>query len=212
MDVTECAKAFIRELFENEYSGHDSSHTFRVLRMSERIASEIGADMQIVRLAALLHDADDVKLSPGTAENLDRARGFMSSHGVDEDTAEAVCTIIREVSFKGSDSVTPSTKEGMAVQDADRLDAIGAIGVARTFAFGGSRGRKMHDPDTPPQTDMSEAEYRKSDSSSINHFYEKLFKLKDMMNTAPAKRIAEARDAYMHSFVDEFLCEWAGER
>ena len=203
------AEGFISELFENEFSGHDYYHTMRVFRMAEGIARECGADLFIVRLAALLHDADDVKLSPETAETLGNARRFMTAQGVDEKTQSTVCGIISEISFKGADSVTPSTIEGQCVQDADRLDAIGAVGAARTFAYGGRRGRPMYDPNVPPKMEMTEAEYRKSDSSSLNHFYEKLFKLKDMMNTSPAKRIAEARDTFMHEFVDEFLGPFA---
>lgn len=209
--IIEEAKGFITDLFREEYSGHDDSHTMRVYSMARRIAETEGADVRLVCLAALLHDADDIKLSPQTNAGLDRARGFMESHGVCACEAEKVCEIIREVSFKGSDSVVPSTLEGKCVQDADRLDAIGAIGIARAFAYGGSRRRAMHDPDIKPKLNMTEAEYRSSDSTSLNHFYEKLFLLKDMMNTESARLIARRRDSFMHEFVDEFLSEWEGE-
>ena len=208
--IIDNAVSFVNELFENEFSGHDSYHTFRVLRIAQRLAKEEGADGFIVQLAALLHDVDDVKLSPETSAGLYRARRFMLENHVESETAEAVCTAIREISFKGRDSAIPSTIEGKCVQDADRLDALGAIGVARTFAYGGSRNRLIYDPESAPKTDMSESEYRNSRSSSIGHFYEKLFLLKDMMNTPSAKKLAEERDRFMHGFVDEFLNEWNG--
>lgn len=210
--IVENAKAFIKKLLGSEGSGHDHHHTFRVLNMAERLAKEEGAELFTVRLAALLHDADDVKLFPETNKNLDNARGFMRGQGMDEAGIEKVLGVIRQISFKGSDSVTPDSIEGKCVQDADRLDAIGAIGAARAFTFGGSRGRAMYDPDIPPKTDMNAEEYRKSDSTSLNHFYEKLFKLKDMMNTPSAKALAEGRDRFLHEFADEFLSEWSGER
>ena len=211
-EIIQNARLFISDLLGREGSGHDHHHTFRVLNMAERLAAEEGADLFTVRLAALLHDADDVKLFPETSKNLDNARNFMRDQGVSDSTAEAVCAIIREISFKGTDSIAPSTVEGRCVQDADRLDAIGAIGAARTFAFGGSRGRALFDPDISPKTNMDEAEYRNSRSTSLNHFYEQLFKLKDMMNTPSAKRIAEGRDRFLHEFADEFIAEWNGER
>lgn len=205
------AESFVKELFENEYSGHDLQHTLRVKKTAERIAREEGADVSLVCLAALLHDVDDVKLSPDTAKNKDRARTFMLENGVDACLAERVCVMIDEVSFKGRDSVEPSTLEGKCVQDADRLDALGAIGIARTFAYGGSHSRPIYDPDRAPGRDMSEEEYRKSSSSGINHFYEKLFLLKDMMNTPSAKELAEARDDYMRGFIKEFFDEIEGK-
>lgn len=206
------ARDFVTGLFRDEYSGHDASHTFRTAALASRLAREEGADEFVVTLAALLHDVDDVKLSPETAEDLSRASEFMRGNGLDESLISTVCAIIRSVGFKGSDSVVPDSIEGKCVQDADRLDAIGAVGIARAFAYGGSRARPMHDPETPPRLNMNEAEYRSSRSTSVNHFYEKLFLLKDMMNTASAKRIAEARDGFMRDFIDEFLAEWAGER
>lgn len=202
------AEEYVKELFSNDYSGHDHYHTLRVARMARAIAKEEHADEFIVALASLLHDVDDAKLSPETSEHLSNANGFMIENEVPESTRKLVCSIIREVSFKGKGSVKPTSLEGMCVQDADRLDALGAIGIARTFAYGGSRGRALFDPNALPRLDMSESEYRNSNSSSINHFYEKLFLLKDMMNTASAKREAEARDSFMHDFVDRFMQEW----
>lgn len=206
------ALAFARIVFEGDSSGHDYAHTLRVLRMATRLAEAEGADATIVQLAAALHDVDDRKLSPQTHEDLGRTRAFMAGAGLDSKTADLVCQIISEVSFKGSDSVMPSTLEGRCVQDADRLDALGAIGVARTFAYGGAHGRPLHDPADPPRLGMDDEQYRQRTSSSLNHFHEKLFLLKDLMGTETGKAIAERRDAFMCEFVDEFLAEWDGNR
>lgn len=166
--------------------------------------------MGLVRLSALLHDVDDRKLFGDNG--MANARRFMDSEGIDTMTQESVCHIISQVSFKGSDSVTPDSLEGMIVQDADRLDALGAIGIARTFAFGGSRGRMMHVPDEKSKTNMSEEEYFSNEGTSINHFYEKLLLLKDMMSTDTAKGMAERRHRYMVDFLEEFMAEWEGTR
>ena len=206
------ATAYVKEKFENEYSGHDWFHTLRVFRTATRIAEAEGADLETVQLAALLHDVDDRKLSPETYAEQKNARSFLAENGVEECVICEICRIISEVSFVGSDSVVPSTLEGKCVQDADRLDAIGAIGIARAFAYGGNHNRLMYHPDIAPNPNMSKEEYIKSNSTTVNHFYEKLFKLTDMMNTDTAKQIAKERDEYMKAFIAEFMDEWEGRK
>ena len=204
------ATKFIKEIFQNDFSGHDFFHSMRVYRTAMKIAEAEHADMQVVALAALLHDVDARKLSPMTAEKKENAARFMRSQNVPESEIRQVCQIIDEVSFKGTDSVRPSTPEGKCVQDADRLDALGAIGIARTFAYGGSHNRAIYDPELPPRMAMNQAQYYSSKSTSLNHFYEKLFLLEGMMNTETGKAIARKRTQYMQQFVDEFLNEWDG--
>ena len=208
--IIEDAITYAKQVFENDYSGHDFFHTLRVYKLATRIAEEEGADLLTVQLAALLHDVDDIKLSPETNAKKDRAVSFLNEHGVGKTYISTICEIISQVSFRGTDTVTPSTIEGKCVQDADRLDAMGAIGIARTFAFGGNRKQAMYDPDVKPTLNMSESQYQNHVSTTLNHFYEKLFLLKDLLNTDTAKKIAKQRDEYMRSFVEEFLAEWDG--
>lgn len=201
---------YVKDFFKNDSSGHDYFHTLRVYRLAQTIASQYEVDETIISLAALLHDVDDVKLSNETSKNKSNAIGFMKLHNVDNKIIEEVISIINEVSFKGTDSVVPKTLEGKIVQDADRLDAIGAIGIARAFAYGGSRNRVMYDPDEAPKLKMKEDEYFNHVSTTINHFYEKLLLLKDMMNTDVAKKMAESRHQFMENYLKEFYSEWDG--
>jgi uncharacterized protein len=181
------ATEYIRTLFQGNSDGHDFDHTMRVYRTAMEIAdSEPDCDRQIVALAALLHDADDYKLF-ATADNAN-ARAFLDSQNVDEATAIKICTTINSVSFSKNRDKCPELLEGKIVQDADRLDAIGAIGIARTFAYGGKHGRTL--------------------DSSIAHFHEKLLLLKAMMHTEKAKEMAESR----HAFMESFLQEWENEQ
>ena len=210
--IIEDAIDYIKDFFVDEYSGHDYWHTMRVYRMAVKLAEIEKADLFIVKLAALLHDIDDIKISPLTAAGKLNAMVFMAEHEVDKDVIDKVCEIIDENSFRGLDSVVPATIEGKCVQDADRLDAIGAIGIARAFTYGGSRRRILYDPEQKPLMDMNAAEYRRHMSTTVNHFYEKLFKLKDMMNTDAAKKLAEHREKIMRDYLDEFMLEWEGEK
>ena len=209
-EIIEKALIFVKETFENDFSGHDYFHTLRVFKMATNIARAENAKLEIVQLSALLHDVDDFKLSPQTCENKDNARSFLARNGVKEEIICEICNIISEVSYLGSDSVVPKTLEGKCVQDADRLDAIGAIGVARAFAYGGNHNRLMYHPEIKPKLNMNKEEYLNSKSTTVNHFYEKLFKLEDMMNTQSAKNIAKARNDYMKDFISRFLNEWEG--
>lgn len=211
-DIIDHAIEYVQTVFEHDFSGHDYFHTLRVFKMATHIAEKEQANLPIVQLAALLHDVDDRKLSPETHAEKTNARRFLTAHGVDSETIEEICRIIGEVSYAGKDSVTPTTLEGQCTQDADRLDAIGAIGIARAFAYGGSRGRLMYDPEEPPQLDMDAETYSKSRGHTINHFYEKLLRLKDLMNTETGKAMAKNRHGFMEDFLDEFYGEWKGCR
>ena len=211
-NIIENALEYVEEVFSTDYSGHDYFHTFRVYKMASKIAIEENANLAIVQLAVLLHDVDDAKLSPETYANKDKARRFLSINNVNDANIETICQIIDEISYRGNDSVIPKTLEGKCVQDADRLDAMGAIGIARAFAYGGNHNRVMHDPDISPNLEMDAEEYRNHISTTINHFYEKLFMLKNLMNTDIAKSIAQDRESYMKEYISEFMDEWEGIR
>lgn len=210
--VIDAAIEYVKNFFANDYSGHDYFHTLRVYKMATNIANEENANLEIVQLAALLHDVDDIKLSPETHANKDNAVNFLLQHYVDENKLQNICQIISEISFAGKDSVIPESLEGKCVQDADRLDAVGAVGIARAFAYGGSHGRMMHNPEIEPTLDMGKEVYQSHISTTINHFYEKLFLLKGLMNTTTARRIAEKREKYMKEYILEFLDEWDGKK
>lgn len=193
------AEEFVHRIFSEDHSGHDAHHTFRVHALAARIAKHEGADLPIVELSALLHDVDDHKISPETSENCLRAVAFLQEEGLEQDEIDRIVHIIQQISFSRN-TLPPDTTEAQCVQDADRLDALGAIGIGRTFAFGGSRGRSMYDPKG------------EDPNSSIAHFYDKLLLLKDRMNTETGRRLAESRDQYLRSFLEEFYAEWNGER
>lgn len=213
--VLEKTKEFVRKQLEGEGTGHDWWHIYRVHRLACSISATEKADLYIVELAALLHDIADWKFHNGDETAGPRiARKWLHTMGVEEHLIEHVCDIIATLSFKGAGVQTPMTTiEGMIVQDADRLDALDAIGIARCFAYGGSRnGQVIHDPTLQPHMHSSFAAYKTSRTTSINHFYEKLLLLKERMNTITAKNIAEKRHHVMKDFLDIFHLEWEGAR
>ncbi len=204
------AEIFVREALAHDSSGHDWSHIERVRRIAQVIAREERADSFICELAALLHDVADVKIAGDTATGLARVRGWLDAHRCDPPTTARVMEIIATMSFAGGERPPMTTLEGKIVQDADRLDAIGAVGVARAFAYGGAKGRALHDPAQAPRERMTAAEYHSQPTPTINHFYEKLLLLKDRMNTPYARQMAERRYQFMLTFLDQFYAEWDG--
>ena len=211
-EILAAARAHVRERLEHDSSGHDWWHIDRVVRLARRLAEEEGADVFLCELAALTHDLVDWKLTPDEAQAQEDLRAWLAQQGVDATTLAAVLDIITHLSFKGGNQPAMRTLEGQIVQDADRLDAIGSIGIARAFAYGGTKGRPMHNPDSRPRSQMTAEEYRSHQSATINHFYEKLLLLKDRMNTATARRMAAHRHAVLEGFLAEFHAEWEGER
>lgn len=202
---------YIKQEFSDDSSGHDWWHIYRVWKNAIAICEIEKADAFIVQLAALLHDLDDWKFNAAGDETPHRARAWLDSCSVDSVIAESVCKIIMHISYKGAGVENKmDSLEGFIVQDADRLDAIGAIGIGRAFAYGGYKNRPLYDPASPPQMHASFEEYKNSKSATINHFYEKLLLLKDRMNTPTAKRIADERHDVMVRFLDQFMLEWEG--
>jgi uncharacterized protein len=211
-DIIQKTVEYVKQEFSDDSSGHDWWHIYRVWKNAITICEHENADLFIVQLAALLHDLDDWKFNESDDETPVRAKAWLDSLSVDPVTADAVCEIIRHISYKGAGVENKmDSLEGFIVQDADRLDAIGAIGIGRAFAYGGYKSRMMYDPESPPQMHATFDEYKNSKSATINHFYEKLLLLKDMMNTKTAKRIAEQRHDVMVKFLDQFMAEWEGK-
>lgn len=210
MSVVDRISVSIRSQFEADSSGHDWHHIQRVLNMSRFIHSKEGGDLLVIELAALLHDISDYKLNGGKLnEGGIVATQIMKKFEIDSETIEKVVYIIDNISYKGANTPAEMTSlEGMIVQDADRLDAIGAIGVGRTFAYGGHKGQAMYDPSLSTTMHSSFEEYATAKSSTINHFYEKLLLLTDRLNTRTAKEIGRRRHEFMQQFVDEFMLEW----
>jgi uncharacterized protein len=201
---------YVRNHFESESSGHDWWHIYRVRNMAIKIAEKEGGDLFVVEMAALLHDLDDWKLSDAGQES--KTEKWLNSIDFPKLEIPVVLEIIEQVSFKGAGVENRATSvEAKIVQDADRLDAIGAIGIARTFAYGGNKGRLIYHPDIKPEMHNSFDEYKKTTAPTINHFYEKLLLLKEMLNTETAKGIAEKRHRFMETFLEQFYGEWESE-
>lgn len=199
---------FVKSVLEGDSSGHDWWHIHRVRKLALMIGKSEGADLFIVELAALLHDIDDWKLVGNEGEQ-EKAKKWLIKCGIKDNVANRICEIIEGVSFKGA-GVNTSTNdlECKVLQDADRLDAIGAVGIARTFAYGGSRGRGIYDPGIAPELHTDFENYKKSTAPTINHFYEKLLLLKDQMQTTMGRTLAEQRHSFMLRFLDQFFTEW----
>ena len=211
--IIENTVLFVQETLKDAEGGHDWFHILRVLNNSKLIAATEEVDLLTVELGALLHDIADSKFHNGDETVGPKvARAFLSTQKVSEEVIAHVVNIIENISFKGGNAAQSfHSKELEVVQDADRLDALGAIGIARTFNYGGFKGRGLYDPEISPNLSMSKDEYKASTAPTINHFYEKLLLLKDRMNTDTGKKIAEQRHEYMQGFLDQFYNEWNGK-
>ncbi len=213
-DIIKKTKKFAKDKLYGEGTGHDWWHTLRVWQMAKKIGKKEGADLFVVELSALLHDIADWKFQDGGDDSVGAmmAKEWLEKFNVDNNALSHICQIIIEISFKGAGVQDKlNSIEAKVVQDADRLDAMGAMGISRCFAYGGSQGRQIYDPNTKPKMHKSFEEYKKSDSSSINHFYEKLLILKDRMNTKTGKLMAGERHKFMERYLDRFFREWEGK-
>lgn len=214
-EIVDKTVAHVKSLCETDSTGHDWWHIYRVWQTAKSLAKAEGANLFLVEMAALLHDTDDWKLAPNTniETMLPNASGWLESIKLSETLQHEVLHIINQVSFKGAGVDTPTSSiEAAVVQDADRLDAIGAIGVARAFAYGGAKSRILFNPEGKPTMHQSFEEYKQSNGDTISHFYEKLLLLKDRMNTQTAKELAQQRHDFMEQFLDQFYGEWGIER
>lgn len=200
---------YVKQFLDGEASGHDWWHIHRVRQMALNLASEQSCNLFIIEMAALLHDLADDKI---TNDGISHVQNWLKQLQIDEADIDHIMEIITTMSFKGGQTKhVMKTIEGKIVQDADRLDAIGAIGIARTFAYAGNRHHPIYHPDLPIRDTMTYDEYRNGESSAINHFYEKLLKLADQMNTKKAKKLAMERHAFLEQFLSQFFKEWNGK-
>ncbi len=206
-------KAFVKEELENAEGGHDWFHIERVYKNALLIAKNKAVNLEVIALGALLHDIADSKFHNGDETvGPKKAKEFLQQANAEESIIEQVIKIIENISYRSGKASKDFYSEELAiVQDADRLDAIGAIGIARTFNYGGFKNRKIYDPNIPPQLNMSKEEYKKVLNPTINHFYEKLLLLKDKMNTNKGKELAEKRHQFIETFLDQFYAEWEGK-
>jgi uncharacterized protein len=204
---------FVKKTLADAEGGHDWWHVYRVWQLSKHIAAMENADLIVVELGALLHDIADSKFNGGDEEIGPRkAREFLVSLGLEEALIQHVENIITNISFKGGkEAQSFKSTELNIVQDADRLDAMGAIGIARTFNYGGFKNREIYHPDIQPNLNMTKEEYKNSTAPTLNHFYEKLLLLKDRMNTTTGKQMAIHRHRFMEQYLEEFYGEWNGE-
>ena len=213
MTIIDNTILFVKQQLENAEGGHDWFHIERVYKNALLIAEGVDCDLIVVKLGALLHDIADSKFHGGDETVAPKtARTFLESQNVSEDIILHVIAIIENISFKGGNFEKKfNSKELEIVQDADRLDALGAIGIARTFNYGGFKNRPLYNPNIQPNMNMNKEEYKNSESPTLNHFYEKLLLLKDKMNTETGKKIAQKRHDFMVTFLSQFYAEWDGE-
>ncbi|MES2779591.1 MAG: HD domain-containing protein [Bacteroidota bacterium] len=212
-EIIERTIAYVKQELAQAEGGHDWFHIERVWKSSKTIAQQEHANILVVELGALLHDIADSKFNDGDEEiGPQKATTFLQSLALDITTINQVVYIIRNISFKeGKEQPAQRTAELDVVQDADRLDAIGAIGVARAFNYGGFKNRELHNPEIKPNLNMSKEEYKTSNAPTINHFYEKLLLLKDLMNTKTGKQLATQRHQFMEQYLTQFYNEWEGK-
>jgi len=214
MSIIDKTIVFVKEKLEKAEGGHDWFHIERVYKNALLIAKEEECNLLVVKLGALLHDIADSKFNDGDETVGPKvAKEFLEQENVEQSTIEHVINIIKNISFKGGNFQKRfHSKELDIVQDADRLDAIGAIGIARTFNYGGFKNRAIYNPSIAPNLSMSKEEYKNSEAPTLNHFYEKLLLLKDKMNTATGKKLAQQRHQFMENFLSQFYAEWEGEK
>lgn len=213
-NIIDITKHFVKSKLKDAEGGHDWFHTERVLGNALKIQKLEGGNTEVIALAALLHDIADSKFHNGDESIGPKiAREFLFSQNVDSNVIEHVVNIIKHMSFKNSLESQPSfwSLEFEIVQDADRLDAIGAIGIARCFNYGGFKNRALYNPEIPPNLNMSKEAYKNSEAPTLNHFYEKLLLLKDQMNTKSARRLAQTRHDFMLKYLEQFYKEWESE-
>lgn len=210
-NILSAAEAYVKQELGGEGTGHDYWHIYRVVRTTEKIAEAEGANLFICKLAAYLHDIADEKLNSSKEAGMAKVESWLTKHQISADDRSHILDIIGNMSYNGGHNPPMRTLEGKVVQDADRLDAIGAISVARTFVYAGSKGHLIYDPDVKPREEMSQEQYRSDKNTAINHFYEKLLKLKDLMNTVYGKKMAEQRHQFMEQYLDQFFKEWEGK-
>ncbi|WP_380570654.1 HD domain-containing protein [Salinicoccus siamensis] len=210
--IIEEAKAMVGEFHEDDMTGHDYWHVIRVYNNACMLQSEEGGDLFTIQVAALFHDMIDYKMTDDEERESKRIKAFLEEHGVAQGTIDKIIHAMQAVSFKGgTNPVEVESIEDAIVQDADRLDALGAIGIARTMVFGGGKNHKLHDPKLHARENLTFEQYSKEDNTIINHFYEKLLKLKDLMHTRSAKLQAEKRHQFMERYLEQFYNEWDGK-
>jgi uncharacterized protein len=212
-EVIQKTADFVKAKFEGEGSGHDWWHIYRVWQVAQTIARKEKADTFIVELGALLHDIVDFKFNEDEEGGGKATQKWLIDLDVNQEIIDKVVHIVNNVSFKGEANQNKmKSLEGKVVQDADRMDAIGAIGIGRCFAYGGYKGTEMYNPENKPKANMTKEEYKNNKGTSINHFYEKLLLLKDLMNTNTGKKMAQQRHKFMEKYLEQFFAEWEGKK